>query len=452
MIEHRSVVNLAAALSETVYRGTAAPLRVAINAPLVFDASVKQWLQLLEGNSLHIVPDEVRPDADRMLRFLREQEVQVLDCTPSQLGYLMAAGLLRHPGSLVRVLVGGEDLPRSDWRLLARTGAPEFYNVYGPTECTVDAAVAGVREDRPVLGRPIANVQIYLLDAALHPVPPGSPGELCIGGTGVARGYLGRPAQTAEKFVPNLWAVSPGERIYRTGDLARQLADGSLEFLGRIDHQVKVHGFRIEPGEVEALLGEHPGILTASVVMSEDELGQRQLVAYVACPDEGAPSAGDLRSYLAKKLPAYMIPARIKVLTELPRTRNGKVDRAALLSLSDFSGERLCSAEPESALEKVLVGMTAEVLGVDRVGLHDNFFELGGHSMKAAELAARLREAFGIDLPLFHIFDSPTVAGLVSVLQESSEWRPMVEELAPALLLLLEPLDDASGLAGGEEK
>jgi natural product biosynthesis luciferase-like monooxygenase protein/amino acid adenylation domain-containing protein len=454
MIEHRSVVNLAAALRETVYREAGEALRVAVNAPLVFDASVKQWVQLLDGHSLHVVPEEVRPDADRMLRLLRDQGVQVLDCTPSQLSYLLAAGLLRQPGSLERVLVGGEELPHADWSLLAGGGGPAFFNVYGPTECTVDAAVAAVGPGRPVVGRAIANVRVHLLDAALHPVPPGTPGELCIAGAGVARGYLRRPAQTAERFVPDPWAAAPGERLYRTGDLARRLANGTLEILGRIDRQVKVHGFRIELGEIEAALGEHPGVLSAAVLVCGDELGQRRLVAFAAGCEGQAPGAADLRAHLERKLPAYMVPSVLKVLPELPRTANGKIDRAALLALNGPAAqERPGEAAPASPLERVLAGMVAEVLGLKRMGLHDNFFELGGHSMRAVELVASLRDAFGIELPLFHIFDAPTVAGLAAVLLESPEWRPTVEELSPALLQLIEPpAEPAAFLIHGEER
>jgi amino acid adenylation domain-containing protein len=453
MIEHRSVVNLLGALRETVYRAAGGPFRVALNAPLVFDASVKQWIQLLDGCSLHIVPEEVRPEASRMLQMLRQQGVQAFDCTPSQLSYLLAAGLLRQPGALERVLVGGEDLPRADWSLLVEARRPGFSNVYGPTECTVDTAVADVSGDRPVLGRPIANVRIHLLDSALNTVPPGVSGELCIGGAGVARGYLGRPGQTAERFIPDPRSPAPGGRLYRSGDLARQLADGTLEYLGRIDHQVKVHGYRIELGEIETVLGEHPDVLAVAVLARADELGQCRLMAYVACHGDRTPSASELRSHLEKKLPAYMMPSGLVVLTELPRTRNGKIDRAALLALGSPAAERGEGAMPVTPLEKVLAGMMAEVLGIGRVGLHDNFFELGGHSMRAAELVGNLREAYGIDLPLFHVFDAPTVAGLAAVLLDSPEWHQTVEELSPALLQLIEPLADSTGgLFGSEER
>jgi amino acid adenylation domain-containing protein len=439
MVEHRSVINLLAALRETVHRGAVPPLRFALNAPLTFDASVKQWIQLLDGHSLHLLPEEVRSDAERMLRLLRDWQVQVLDCTPGQLAYL-AAGLLREPGSVERVLVGGEELPRAEWSLLAGSERPCFYNVYGPTECTVDTTVAAVRADRPVLGRPLANVSVYLLDPALNPVPMGTIGELCVGGVGVARGYVRLPAQTAERFVPDPWARGPGARIYRTGDLARRLPDGTVEFLGRLDHQVKVQGFRIELGEIEAVLGQHPDVLAAAVLVCVDGPGQRRLVAYVACPGEPQPSASDLRSYLKRKLPAYMMPSAFHVLTELPRTSNGKIARSALIALDGQFEQHRTTVEPSTPLEKVLAGLVARVLGLDRVGLYDNFFERGGHSMRAVELVASLRDAFGIDLPLFHVFDSPTVAGLSAVLLESPEWRQSMEELAPALLQITEPL------------
>ncbi len=453
MIEHRSVLGLLAALRETVYRGAGSELKVAMNAPLTFDASVKQWVQLLDGHSLHVVPDDARVDAGRMLKLLEEARVEVLDCTPGQLGYLLAAGLLRQPGSLRRVLVGGEELPRAEWSLLAGSERPAFWNVYGPTECTVDATAADLRSAaaRPVLGRPIPGVRIHVLDPAQSPVAPGAPGELCIGGDGVARGYLGRPDHTAERFVPDPWGAAPGGRMYRTGDLARRVSDGTIEFLGRLDHQVKLNGFRIELSEIEAVLAEHPGVRAAAVLLSANELGEPQLAGFVEPRGESPPNAGDLRAHLKRRLPAYMIPAAFAGLARLPRTKNGKVDRPALLALPRQAEERAESSLPETPLEKVLAGMVTEVLGLERVGRHDNFFELGGHSMRAIELVASLREAFGIDLPLFHVFDAPTVAGLAGVLLGSPEWHETVEELAPALLELAEPVGaSASGGRAGE--
>jgi acyl carrier protein len=280
----------------------------------------------------------------------------------------------------------------------------------------------------------LPNVRIHLLDAAGTPVPLGTAGELCIGGRGVSRGYLGRPDQTAERFVPDAWAAAPGERLYRTGDLARRLPDGALEILGRTDRQVKVRGFRIELGEIEAVLGEHPAVRQTAVLLRSDGLGaESRLVAYAAYRGEPAPTADDLRAFVRRKLPEYMVPSAFVLLADLPQTRNGKVDRAALPD-PEVLRQSLEPALPRTPVEEVLVGMMAEVLGVEDLGIHDNFFERGGNSLRVTELVAMVRDAFGVEVPLFHVFDTPTVAGLAAVLMEDPEQRRLMEETAPILL------------------
>jgi amino acid adenylation domain-containing protein len=444
MIEHHSVVNLAGALRATIYRGCDGPLRVAVNAPLAFDASVKQWIQLLDGHALCIVPEEARPDARSMLQFLRGEGVEVLDCTPAQLTYLLEAGLLREPAALARVLVGGEEPSRASWGTLAASQRPVFYNVYGPTECSVDATLAAMRSSPrlPVLGRPIANARVHLLDAAFNPVPVGVPGEICIGGEGVGRGYLRRAAETAERFVPDPWPRVPGERIYRSGDLARRLPDGTLEFLRRVDGQVKVRGFRVELGEIEAVLGESPAVLEAAVAARELEPGERRLVAYVVARGALTPDASELRVVVRRKLPEHMVPSAFMIVESLPRTRNGKIDRSALPAPAISYGPPDEAVLPRNPVEEVLAGMMAEVLGLERVGICDDFFELGGHSLRAAELVAMIRDSFGVEIPLFHLFDTPNVAGIAAVLEENPEWRRRAEEIAPLLLhLAREPVE-----------
>jgi amino acid adenylation domain-containing protein len=439
MVEHHSVVHLLAALQAHVSPEAVAPRRVSLNAPLVFDASVKQWVQLLAGHTLVVVPEELRIDPSRMLAFLRESQVQVLDCTPSQLSALVTAGLLDEAGSLERVLVGGESLPRALWKTLSAVSQPIFFNVYGPTECTVDATAIKITEGsiRPVLGYPLPNVRIHLLDRGMNPAPLGAAGELCIGGAGVSRGYLGRPAQTAERFVPDPWAQVPGERLYRSGDLARRLPDGTLEILGRVDRQVKVRGFRIELGEIEEVLGEHPEVREVAVLARSDTPGSRsgelRLVAYTSHRRETAPAAEDLRAFLREKLPDFMMPAAFVALADLPRTRNGKIDRSAL-PVPEMLRERSERIQPRSPAEKVFAGIMAEVLNVDEISIHDNFFELGGNSLRVIELVTMIRDNFGVEVPLSRVFHTPTVAGLTAVLLEDSEQRRRVEEMAPILL------------------
>jgi amino acid adenylation domain-containing protein/FkbM family methyltransferase len=282
MVEHRSVCNLAFALRQGIYSNHPESLRVSVNAPLTFDASVKQFIQMLSGHTLCLIPEDVRRDAERMLEYIREHRIDVLDCTPSLLNVLMnVAGERELDEVLQAALVGGEAIDKTLWERLAAAKTTRYYNVYGPTECTVDAAIKEVQTGQPVIGRPILNAQIYLLDSSLQPVPVGVEGELHVGGAGLARGYQNNPEATAEKFIPNPFGDEPGARLYRTGDRGRLLPDGDIEFLGRADSQVKVRGFRIELGEIEAVLSQHAGVRDAVVLAHDDEAGYKQLVAYV---------------------------------------------------------------------------------------------------------------------------------------------------------------------------
>ncbi|HYG64187.1 MAG TPA: amino acid adenylation domain-containing protein, partial [Thermoanaerobaculia bacterium] len=415
MVRHGSVVNLLASLGATVYAGLDAPLRVAVNAPLAFDASVKQWIQVLAGHTLVLVDEESRLDPGRLLALLESRRVDVLDCTPGQLRLLLEAGLTETAAAPRRVLVGGEDIPEDLWTSLASAAPGSVYNVYGPTECTVDATVMPVATVRPALGRPLPNVRVHLLGPGSEPVPTGVPGELCIAGAGLARGYLGRPDLTAERFVPDPsgW---PGDRLYRTGDLARHRPDGRIEYLGRIDHQVKVRGFRIELGEIEAALQAHPAVGAAAVLAREDTPGDRRLVAYAATA-EPRPGAAELRRFLAERLPEHMVPAAFVLLDALPLTPNGKVDRRALPAPVT---EAAPAAAPRTPVEELLAGIFAAVLGAERVGADESFFELGGHSLLATRVMSRVREAFGVELPLRMLFEAPTVAGLATAVEAAT--------------------------------
>ena len=304
---------------------------------------------------------------------------------------------------------------------LYAAGAGEVYNLYGPSETTTYSTVAYLASGEsgvPGIGRPIANTRAYVLDRRLEPVPIGVPGELYLGGAGVARGYLGRPALTAERFVPDPFGPSagaePGGRLYRTGDRARWRPDGTLEFLGRLDQQLKLRGFRIEPGEIETVLGQHPAVRTAVVIAREDVPGDVRLVAYVV--PEGAPvDGGELRRFLEQRLPEYMVPAAIVVLESLPLMPNGKLDRGALPPPdSTEPRDREDFVAPRTPVEEMLAGIWATVLRLERVGIRDNFFALGGHSLLATQVISRVRTAIGIELPLHALFEDPTVAGLAT--------------------------------------
>ena len=425
MIRHGSLANLFAALRETVYAGTEAPLRVSVNAPLVFDASVKQIIQLAAGHTLEIVPDEVRPDGAALRRFLSESRVEVLDCTPSQLRLLLEAGLDGSEG-LRRILVGGEDVGEALWRRLAGVAEPACFNVYGPTECTVDVTAAAFPSspDSPTIGRPLANMETYVVNHELQPLSAGTAGELLVGGEGLARGYWCASALTAERFIPDPLSGRPGARLYRTGDLARVRADGCLEFAGRADHQVKVRGYRIELGEIEAALESFPGVSAAAAIVREDRPGDPRLAGYAVLRGGAGDGSGEaerrrLREHLKERLPEYMVPADLVFLERLPYNRNGKVDRAALPPPPAGGEAELPGARSRSPFEGILAGIWAEVLGRDGIGAHEDFFDLGGHSLLAMQVLSRARVACGVDLPFASLLEHPTLASLAAELERA---------------------------------
>ncbi|HSU83943.1 MAG TPA: amino acid adenylation domain-containing protein, partial [Thermoanaerobaculia bacterium] len=429
VVRHGAVVNLARALRETVYREEAGPLRVGVNVSFSFDASIQQLIQLAWGHSLHVLPQHVRLDPVALVDTVRRQRIDVLECSPSQLRQLLAAGLGDggEDAAPALVTVGGEAVD-ADLRdaALSRShqGRTRFWNVYGPTECTVDTTATPFMADTPPtrIGRPLPNVRVHVVAAAgsLSPgklAPLGVPGELRIGGAGLARGYLGRPDLTAERFVPDPFSGDSGARLYRTGDLVRQLPDGSLDFLGRLDHQVKVRGYRIELGEIEAALSALPGVREAVVVAKSDRSagspGDLHLVAYVT----GEVDTAALRQALRDKLPDFMLPSAIVALPALPLTPSGKVDRKALPEPD--SGPAPGFVAPRTAVEEVLAEIWAELLGIAHIGAHDNFFERGGHSLLAVLLMARIEKRLGTTLPLAALFSAPTLEALAALAETS---------------------------------
>ena len=415
MVQHRSVVNLATTLREKVYGGQQPPLRVSVNAPLMFDSSVKQLVQILYGHELCVIPEEVRIDGDALADYLVRQQIDVLDCTPSQLRLLLPTGIF---GSDTRapsmVLAGGESIDDEMWQQLASSKHTTFYNVYGPTECTVDTTVHRIEASATevLIGRPLANVQTYLLDTNDKPAPFGVSAELVIGGAGVARGYLADAALTAERFVPDSFTRKPGARLYRSGDRVRYRAGGEISFLGRFDHQVKIRGHRIELGEVEAALRKDPQIREAVVVESEEQRGDKRLIAYVVA-EQTTLSLSALQKSLREQLPDYAMPTGWVLLDEIPLTPSGKVDRAALPAPGRTrldTGQSFVA--PPTLIEETLAAIWRQVLNVDHVNSDDNFFWLGGHSLLATRIISRIRETFHVELPVRNLFESPTLAEL----------------------------------------
>ncbi|HEV2733442.1 MAG TPA: amino acid adenylation domain-containing protein, partial [Longimicrobiaceae bacterium] len=407
LVTHAGAANLLSATVRTL-RATPRSNLLQTLSP-AFDASLLEiFVALLSGGTLHLVEREEVLSPERLAALLREREVDVLLSTPALLDSLPEA---EYP-SLRAIGVGGERLPGETAARWSR--GRRLVNMYGPTETTITATEHVCEPSAavsPPIGRPVANARVYVLDASGEAAPVGVPGELWVGGAGVSRGYLGRPGPTAEKFVPDPFGAAGG-RLYRTGDRVRWLASGELEFLGRMDQQLKVRGFRIEPGEVEAALLGAPGVREAVVVVREDVPGRRRLVGYVVPADGAGVAPAGLRAHLAARLPEHMVPGALVVLERVPLTANGKTDRRSLPAPEGGSGAGAEYAAPGTAAEEVLAGIWAAVLGVGRVGVHDNFFELGGHSLLATQVVSRARQAFGVEVPLRALFEAPTVAEL----------------------------------------
>ncbi|MBZ4417446.1 amino acid adenylation domain-containing protein, partial [Myxococcus sp. RHSTA-1-4] len=430
MVQHRSWMHLRAATAQALHDGQTGPLRFSVNAPLFFDVSMEQLLHVVDGHCLCLVPEKTRLDPGAMLDWLERQKVDVLDCTPAQLTLLLQAGLLERAHVPRMVVCAGEAMDDVLWQPLARTTRTRTFNAYGPTECTVYATSWCVQDASvpvPVIGRPLPNLQAYVLDEQLQLAPLGVPGELYLAGEGLARGYLGRPALTAERFIPNPFSTEPGARMYRTGDKARWRADGTLEYLGRLDFQVKVRGFRIELGEIETVLRTHPSVKDAAVLAREDVPGDKRLVAYVvAGTSELDPAA--LRAHLQQRLPEYMVPSAFVALSGLPLNANGKVDRKVLPAPRALDVPTVGHVAPRDPLELTLARVWEQVLGVQPVGVRTSFFELGGHSLLAVRLMAAMRQATGRQLPLAALFQAPTVEQLAALLrrQDSGTYSPLV--------------------------
>lgn len=422
MITHRSVMGLARALGETIYAGECVPLRASVNAPLTFDASVKQLVLLTAGHTLHVLPEEIRLDAHGLSDHLEHRQVDVLDCTPSQLRPLLHAIDIHDRRRYPRiVLVGGEPVGAQLWTALREREDMEAYNVYGPTETTVDATFAPIRRSAqtPTIGRPLPGVQALVLDAGLEPVPPGVLGELCIGGWGVGRGYVGAPDLTAASFVDHPRSAIQGERLFRSGDLARSRPDGTIEYVGRRDRQVKLRGFRVGLAEIEAALSRHPDVSAAAVVDVKTRAGAQRLSAYVVAPGRDEEWIEALEAHVAADLPDHMRPASYELCESLPVSAHGKVD---LARLRERASERLEAAggsePPRTATERLLVEIWESALDAERIGIHDDFFDAGGDSILQILVVARAKER-GLDLTPRDLFEHPTIAELARVTDEA---------------------------------
>jgi amino acid adenylation domain-containing protein len=448
LVEHGSLSNLLAATREAfgVREGDVMPAL----ASYAFDIWLfEALLPLTSGAAVRLVERERVMDVPALAEEIAD--ATLVHAVPALMRQLVQAeSETPRLGRLRRAFVGGDRVP-ADLLAEMREALPgaESHVLYGPTEGTILASTDPVPHDGIVdghpIGRPLGNVRLYVCDEFGGAQPAGVPGELLIGGAGVARGYLGRPAMTAERFVPDPFSVEGGARLYRTGDRARWRADGTLEYLGRTDFQVKIRGFRIELGEIEAVLRQHESVADC-VVIARAEMGDQRLVGYVV----GEAEADGLREHLRRSLPEYMVPAAIVVLEALPLTPNGKLDRKALPA-PEYAADADRYVAPRTPVEEVLAEIWAEVLGLDRVGVQESFFDLGGHSLLATRVVSRVRQRFGVELPLRAVFEHRTVEELARVVAESevvaqagpvAEPVPGPEASAHHLLAMMDELSE----------
>ena len=435
--------------------------RVLQKTPASFDVSVWEFFwPLLHGARLVVCKPGGHWDPSYLVNLIAERQITVTHFVPSMLATFLAAPGLERCVSLRHVICSGEALPFHLQERFFQRSKAQLHNLYGPTEAAVDVThwtclrpgesdpendrlddhlndrQSDRQSDRQKkivpIGRPVANTQIYILDRSLQPVPIGVPGELYIGGVQVGRGYHNRPDLTAERFLPDPFSEKPDARLYKTGDLCRWLADGSVEYLGRTDFQVKIRGLRIELGEIEASLDRHTSVRQSVVVAQQDGSGDKFLVAYVEARQSAtAPEVGDLRAHLGRELPAYMVPSVFVVMEKLPLSPNGKIDRKALPSSDqgrmETGGEFVA---PRDSLEQMLTQIWAKILRVKRIGIRDNFFELGGHSLLAVRIMAEIEKVVKRRLPLATFLQAPTIGDLADALRKD-DWKPSWSSLTP---------------------
>ena len=393
-------------------------------------AALELFLPIIIGARLVIASREIVADGTQLSAKLVDSKATVIQATPATWQLLLAAGWGGGNHQL-KILCGGEALPgHLAKQLLERCDC--LWNMYGPTETTIWSAASQVEtvDNTVPISTPIANTQIYILDKYHQLVPVGVTGELCIGGEGLARGYFHRPDLTAEKFIPNTFSYKPA-RLYRTGDLARYLPNGDIEYIGRIDNQVKVRGFRIELGEIEAIISQYPGVQEVAVVIHASEIDSQRIVAYIVPREEQVPTISELRGFLEAKLPSYMIPAAFLTLKALPLTSNGKVDRKALPKPDNTRPQlEVVYQQPQTEIEQTIADIWQEVLNVEDLGIYDNFFELGGHSLLLVQVHSKLREVFKRDLSLLDLFRYPTIKSLANYFNQAENQQPYHDIMA----------------------
>ena len=433
MNEHRGIVNRLIWMQEE-YQLTPAD-RVLQKTPYGFDVSVWEFFwPLLYGAALFVAQPGGHRDSAYLVNFIMEHRITTLHFVPSMLHLFLETSGVEKCDSIKRVICSGEALPFDLQRRFFERLDTGLHNLYGPTEAAVDVTYWACRRDNArnivPIGIPVANTQMYILDPSLRPVPTGCTGELHIGGVQVARGYLNRPELTAEKFIPDSFSTAPNARLYKTGDLARYLPDGSIDYLGRIDFQVKIRGLRVELGEIEAHLSALDEIKKCVVALREDQPGDQRLVAYYVLAADIKVSVSDLRNHLRSKLPEYMVPSIFVELASLPLMSNGKVNRKALPAPGQTRIERSTSyLAPRSDIERIIGDIWKAVLKIDRAGIYDNFFDLGGHSLLMAQVSNKLQAVLEKDITLVTLFQYPTIASLATYISDDANVRPSFQDV-----------------------
>ncbi|WP_439876932.1 amino acid adenylation domain-containing protein (plasmid) [Bacillus mycoides] len=453
MVDHRAIVILGKGLNEEIIKQhihVERPIRFTLNASLAFDASIQQIQSLCYGNEIYLISEKIKYDPEKFVNYIKEHEIDILDCTPSQLNMLIKAGILnanktKYP---LITLIGGETIDQNMWSLLKTCKEKHFYNVYGLTECGVDSTFEYINESliESNIGSPLPNKKIYILDKNMKPVRIGVPGDIYIGGGGLAHGYLNRPELTAKTFIPDPFAHIPGSRMYKTGDLGLYTEEGKIKFLGRSDNQVQLKGYRVELSEIEATINEIPNVKKSFVCIRQDK--EPILVGYVEVTPEKNISIQEIRSFMESRIPYYMIPVQFFHVKKWPLTSNGKLDRTKLMSLND----KFILEEDDvdiTPIQQILINLWKGVLKIDDIGIRDNFFELGGHSLLGTQIISKINKTFNLNLSLHSFFRNPTILG---VSEEIARSRNKNQNFKYSLIKRVENKPDKLPLSSAQQR
>ncbi|SET14164.1 non-ribosomal peptide synthetase [[Clostridium] polysaccharolyticum] len=427
IVEHKSVINLYQNLVKYTYPcldGVEVPV-VSQNAPFGFDASVQELVGLLHGYCVAIIPEAVRNSVHKMLQYLKDKKVNVFDCTPSQMDLLLEQHILDTcRDNLKLVLLGGEAIPAKMWNVLREEKEIQIFNVYGPTECTVDTTfykINGCEYDYPVLGRPIDNMQIFILDENFKEVPIGCEGEIFIAGEGVSRGYFNRPELNKKSFLADAPVQFEGRYLYRSGDKGIYLCDGTIQYMGRLDSQVKIRSHRIELNEITTILNQHQNIKDSLVVLDKST-GYEKIIAYIRWKEAKEFDIEELSPYLAQYLPSYMIPNHYMEIYKWPLTANNKIDRARLPLPGKIRKEKMENGNaPKDELLKGITEIVCRILKVDNIQPNENFMLLGGDSLRVMTLLAEILSSYGVEVDFEDFFTNPTISYLYKKVKEGGE-------------------------------